>query len=256
MPTSLTFEAHLALLEASGGRLLEYGQQAGLTAPVPTCPAWDVRALLAHQSMVHRWAAVNVRGDDTTDVPNQTTIRDTVDDITGYYADGLEALLDALRGSPDDLKASTFLNDAPPPRHFWARRQGHETTMHMVDALAALAGHEPATRDAGIDTPVAVDGLDELLRGFFTRGRSKLFDGDEFAFAVTPTDADGRWIVRVAERMTVDDGDGQTSGADVNVTGTAAALYLALWNRGNDIDVSGRPDLLERWRATMRITWS
>ncbi len=78
----------------------------------------------------------------------------------------------------------TFLKDAPAPREFWARRQAHETTIHMVDAQSALLGRVPSTDEAGISSAFAADGLDELLRGFFTRGKSKLFDGKPFVVVV------------------------------------------------------------------------
>ena len=40
------------------------------------------------------------------------------------------------------------------------------------------------------------------------------------------------------------------------MTGTATQLYLALWNRGDEITAIGRPDVLERWRQTQRVRWS
>ena len=36
----------------------------------------------------------------------------------------------------------------------------------------------------------------------------------------------------------------------------AAALYLALWNRGGEVSAAGRPDVLERWRETTRVSWA
>ena len=104
---------------------------------------------------------------------------------------------------------------------------------------------------------MAVDGIDELLRGFFTRGRSKLYDGTAYRFAVEPRDADRRWIVDVAERLTVEPGDPPAAGdVAATITGTAAELYLALWNRGADVVVTGRSDVLEQWAATQRVRWS
>ena len=41
---------------------VSFARKAGLDAPVPTAPEWNVRQLLAHQGMVHRWAAANVKG--------------------------------------------------------------------------------------------------------------------------------------------------------------------------------------------------
>jgi uncharacterized protein (TIGR03083 family) len=255
--TSLTFDEHVAALEAAGTRLVALAVDAGLDAPVPTCPAWTADALLAHQAMVHRWAAAQVRGDDPAGVPDETTIRTTVTDLPGYYREGHAGLLDALRGAPADLVAMTFLLDAPPPRDFWARRQAHETTIHMVDALAATLGRLPTAAETGVDASLAADGIDELLRGFFTRGRSKLYDGAEYTFAVAPRDVDRRWLVHVAPRLQVEPGAAANGeGVDAMLTGTAAQLYLVLWNRGDEAELAGRPDVLEQWSATQRITWS
>ena len=256
MPTSLTLDDHLAAIESAGARQVGLAEKAGLDAAVPTCPTWTCRSLLAHQTMVHRWAAAHVRGEEP-DAMTQTDIAETVEDLPSYYRGGLSTLLDALRSAPADLGAMTFLKDAPAPREFWARRQAHETTMHGVDALSASLARWPTTGEAAIDTELAVDGLDELLRGFFTRGRSKLFDGTEFTMAVAPSDSPRRWVVQVAERLTVDPGDGADDPAvTATITGTAAALYLALWNRGSDVQVDGQEGLLERWRGTQRIGWS
>jgi uncharacterized protein (TIGR03083 family) len=257
VPTSLSFDEHLAALARAGDRLVDRAEVAGMEAAVPTCPRWTVADLVAHQSMVHRWATANVRGDDPTAVPSETTIRDEVADLPAYYREGCAALQAALRGAAPDLEAMTFLKDAPPPRQFWARRQAHETTMHMVDAESAVAQRRPTTAEADIEPALAADGIDELLRGFFTRGRSKLFDGAELTMVVVPTDVDRRWVVRVAERLTVEPGDGDLGAtADVTLAGTAAGLYLALWNRGDDIDVTGQRDVVERWHATQRVGWS
>jgi uncharacterized protein (TIGR03083 family) len=258
MPTSLTLDDHLAALDEAGSRLVELAEKAGLEAPVPTCPAWTAHALLAHQAMVHRWAAANVRGDDANAVPNQTEIRTTVEDLPAYYREGHAALLAALRAAPADLAAPTFLNDAPPPREFWARRQAHETTIHMVDALAAALGRLPTADEVDVDVSLAADGIDELLRGFFTRGRSKLFEGEEYAFAVEATDADRRWVVRVAERLRVDPDDAAAGTDDIaaRINGSAAELYLGLWNRGDAFQVAGPGELLDRWRANQRVSWS
>ena len=125
MPTSLTFAQHLAVLSAAGPRLAALAADAGPTAPVPTCPAWDANALLAHQAMVHRWATAIVTGTDPDDVPTQTELRSHAD-LAAYYREGLAALVDALSTAPEDLDVMTFLKDPPAPRHFWARRQAHE----------------------------------------------------------------------------------------------------------------------------------
>lgn len=228
-----------------------------MDVPVPTCPAWATDALVAHQAMVHRWATAHVRGDDPSTVPSQTEIRTSVGDLVGYFRDGHGALLAAFRDAAPDLKAMTFLEDAPAPREFWARRQAHETTIHMIDALAASLGRSPTANEADIAPALAVDGIDELLRGFFTRGRSKLYDGDEYTIAVCPSDSERRWVVHVAERLTVepDVSAGRVTEVEAVMSGTSAALYLALWNRGDEVEATGRGHVLDRWRTSQRVTW-
>src|SRR5262245_41468286 len=222
MPTSLTFAEHVDIIDASGARLADLAAAAGLDAPVPTCADWRTRDLVAHQAMVHRWAAAHVRGDDPDAVAGDAEILASVDDLIAYYRDGLVALVGAFRKAAPDIEVATFLNDAPPPRDFWARRQAHETTILRVAALAASLGRVPTAGDVGISAAIAVDGIDELLRGFMTRGRSKLYDGTDFTIAVAPTDFERRWVVSVAERLTVEPGDRPEGLTDATVTGSAA----------------------------------
>jgi hypothetical protein len=40
----------------------------------------------------------------------------------------------------------------------------------------------------------------------------------------------------------------------VEVSGSAAQVYLALWNRGDEVSCSD-PALLERWRTDVQVGW-
>jgi uncharacterized protein (TIGR03083 family) len=254
MPASLSFDRYVAVVAGSTTRMLDEIGEAGFDADVVTCPAWDGRSLLAHQTMVHRWATAHITGTDPEAVPNQTTIRETVEDIGSYFRDGADLLLRALRQAPDDLEAMVFLNDAPSPKMFWARRQAHENTIHAIDAVSARLGRVPIAAEAAIERDVAVDGIDELLCGFFTRGRSKLFDGTEYDVLVAPDDHDECWLVHVSERLTVD--KSSSTSAPVVISGSSAAVYQTLWNRGDEATVSGDDTLLSRWHSTQRVRWS
>ena len=201
MPTELTAEQHLEGLRAAMVAFVRYADRAGLSARVPTCPDWTVRDLVTHQGMVHRWAAALLR-DDTPEAvyPDafETEGRQAVDPLE-WLRDGAVELARTIAAAPLDARAIVFLNDAPAPRAFWARRQCHETTMHAVDALAAALGREPTPSETWIDPELAGDGIDELLGGFLTRPRS-LRSATEQLLVVAPTDADDRWEVRVARR--------------------------------------------------------
>ena len=60
----MNHDEFVAAIRRDGAALDVAARAAGVDAPVPSCPAWDVRALLAHQTMVHRWATAHVRGED------------------------------------------------------------------------------------------------------------------------------------------------------------------------------------------------
>lgn len=253
---ALSVDRYLGVLEAAATRFVDDARSAGLGASVPTCPAWDVTALVAHQAMVHRFATAVVNGTDPGTEPKQTALRKR-DDLLDFFEDGIGLLLDALRAAPDDLDAPTFLFDPPPPRVFWCRRQTHETTMHGVDALGARLGREPQADDCTIDDEFALDGIDEILGGFFTRGTSGLFDGDAYDVVVAPDGTDRRWIFHVATKNTITRATAdEVSGGDVTITGSPVGIYLGLWNRGDGLAVSGDDDLLARWREINRITWN
>ena len=63
MSTDLPLAAHLEGLRTALVAFVRYADRAGLRGGVPTCPDWTVRNLIAHQGMVHRWAAAIVRGE-------------------------------------------------------------------------------------------------------------------------------------------------------------------------------------------------
>lgn len=232
---------------------VRYAERAGLSASVPTTPGWSVRRLVAHQGMVHRWAAATVRGQVATETRWEHEGA-TAPDPLEWLRDGAIEVVSAIAGAPDDLDAPVFLADAPPPRAFWARRQCHETTVHAVDALSAALGRYPRAGDAGWITPeVALDGVDELLTGFLPRPVSRLRSDDPLRIAVRPTGAEHGWVVVVSSappvttRVPVAQADGDTV-----LAGDPVALYLTLWNRSDEVSPAGGWDL---WRDSAQVRW-
>jgi uncharacterized protein (TIGR03083 family) len=222
VPTQLTTARHLDGLREAMRAFTAYAGRAGLDAPVPTCPDWTVRDLVAHQGMVHRWAAALVRGER----PSNETVAafesegQDVEEPLAWLGLGADALVQALTEAPVDLVAPVFLDDAPPARAFWARRQCHETTMHGVDALAASLGRSPRPDE------------DALL-------------------VVRPDDLVDWWEVSMGPRPALTTrrtaGDQLPEDADWELTGGAVELYLRLWNR---------TDAPEEWRRLTAVTWS
>jgi uncharacterized protein (TIGR03083 family) len=229
---------------------VRYADRAGLGAAVPTCPGWTVRDLVAHQGMVHRWAAGLVRGESGIDPDSLEEAGRAEPDPLEWLRDGVIDLAETLTRAPDDLRAPVFLNDAPRPRDFWARRQCHETTVHAVDALSAALGRHPRAEETWIDTDLAVDGIDELLGGFLTRPRSRLRCEEDAVLVVAPDDVADWWLVRVGPRpaRTARRRGPRVDGTWV-VEGDAVDVYLSLWNR------TDRPGLDAGWRDRAAVTW-
>jgi uncharacterized protein (TIGR03083 family) len=258
--TALTFEEHLAGIAAATDRLAAWATEAGLDTGVPTCPGWTVRDLLAHEGMVHRWATRVVRGGDWRDTDDAAVEAEgrATEDPVGWVRAGAAGLLDALRAAPEDLEAFTFLRQAPPPRLFWARRQDHESTIHALDALAAREGRRPTAADAWFDAEHALDGVDELLVGFWQRRTKgpRAPQGKPYA-ALVVADSGERWLLDVsAERVETHHLAADEPGPDTAtsvLSGTAVDLYLALWNRGGHVDDPAL--LVRRWQEGGAITW-
>jgi uncharacterized protein (TIGR03083 family) len=256
MPTHLTPEAHLAGLRDAVVAFVRYVDRAGPAAAVPTCPEWTVLDLVAHQGMVHRWAAALVRGgrpEDEAVAAFEAEGRASSDPV-GWLRGGAVEVTRAVTEAPEHPTAPVFLNDAPAPRAFWARRQCHETTIHAVDAMSASLGRTPRADETWIDPVVALDGIDELLGGFLTRPRSRLRCEEEALLVVAPDGATDWWEVSLGPRPAVVTRhrapyDGEAD-PDWELSGSAVELYLRLWNRS---DPTGPAE--GDWRHLTAVRW-
>ena len=238
---------HLTRLREEGELFVEAATAAGLDAPVPTCPGWQVRDLVQHLGGVHRWTTSYI----LTGNPNPSHERGDAQyfaaigdgDLFRAYRSAHAVLVEALVAAPPDLACWAFL-PAPSPLAFWTRRQAHETTIHRVDA--EIAAGSPSACQAGF----SADGIDELLNGFFSRARGRLVCNPAVALAVRTTDTGDAWTIRIEpERRLVTPGAGD---ADCTVSGTAADLYLLLWNRRTPdrrFSVQGNHRVLDLWRT-------
>ena len=266
MPTRLTPEQHLDGLRAAVVGFVRYAERAGLSARVPTCPDWTVLDLVAHQGMVHRWAAAIVRGERPEDeaVADLESAGRAAPDPLAWLRDGAVEVVRAVTDATGDREAFVFLPDAPQPHGFWARRQCHETTIHAVDALAASLGRAPVAGDTWIDPELARDGIDELLGGFLSRPRSRLRCEDDAVLVVAPDDAEEWWEVALGPRPAVVTRheaayDGEID-PDWELTASSVDLYLRLWNRSQvpepSEDRDQDRDQDRDWRHLTAVTWS
>lgn len=259
-PSRPVIADQLSAITAASAALAGHFGATGPDTPVPTCPGWSIRDLVAHLGTVHRWATYVIENGVPlgVDVPPAAVPGD--DALAGWLSEGAELLTAAIAAAPEDLQAMVFLKDAPAPREFWARRQAHESTVHAVDGLGARLGRLPTTKEAGVPAALAADGLDELLTGFVPRRSSRLRSETPLTCVIAPTDVERAWTLRLSPEPPVTTRGAVTedeAGGPVTImTGSAASLYLGLHNRGDEIAVTGEPELLGVWRDTVRISWA
>ncbi len=249
----------LGALDREGRLLAEAAEAAGTDARVPPCPGWRVRDLLRHTGVVHRWATAFVADAHVSPRPMGDPPDLDGTDLLAWYRAGHRRLVDTLTAAPDDVRCWTF-HRAPvaSPLAFWVRRQAHETAVHRFDAEAARGGEATA-----VDAGFAVDGIDELLRGFHARSRSKVRTPEPRVLRVRATAEDGPgddtggatlavWTIRLSQDPPVTVLDASED-ADAELAGAAARLYLALWNRVPVPAVTGDASLAALWRNTSAI---
>jgi uncharacterized protein (TIGR03083 family) len=250
MESSMESSRFVEILDAEGQLLADAAERAGTDAEVPTCPGWQVRDLVRHTGTVHRWATSHVAERHLSPQPFGGLPDLDGSALLTWFREGHRTLVDTLASAPHDLECWSFM-PAPSPLAFWTRRQAHETAVHRVDAESALD-----TAPAPLAPDFATDGIDELLIGFHARAKSQVRTDEPRVLRVRATDRDDAvWTVRLspeppaAERTT----DRTAKEADCEVTGPAAALYLALWNRQPFPGVSGDPALAALWQEKSAV---
>ncbi|MEU5686462.1 hypothetical protein DEJ48_34650 [Streptomyces venezuelae] len=236
---------HIQIVAEEGKLLARAAAEAGTDAKVPTCPGWQVRDLLRHAGMVHRWAAAFLTERRTSyrlggELPDLDG-----DSLVEWFREGHAALVATLESAPPDVECWTFL-PSPSPLAFWARRQANETTVHRVDAESARGG-----TPSPLDVDFAVDGIEELLFGFHARKKSRVRSDVPCVLRVRATDA-RTWTLRLSDGPPVVE-HGATAPADCEVSGPATRLYLALWNRLPFPQVTGETALAALWREKSAI---
>lgn len=243
--------AFLGEVATHGIALADSAERAGVDAEVPSCPTWMVRDLVGHVGMVHRWAGEHVRHGRPSPGQHSELVTAPAEGLFDWFREGHAGLLAALADCPEDRDCFTFLAGAAPGRAFWARRQAHETAIHRADAESALG------RVPDLDRGLALDGIGELLEGFYGRPGGTLHADPPVTLRVAPDDADVSWWLQIgpAGRIVSRDAAGPV---DCTLHGRSVDLYLDLWNRtpAAPISVDGDARVHDLWRERARVAWS
>ena len=237
---------HLEALRTECDRFAAAVADADPSAPVPSCPDWDLRELVAHLGRVQRsWAATIRRGEDVEPRPPDESVRPG-EDLVGWFREGAGELLGAVEEAPADRPAWTWWR-SPRTAGAIARHQVQEAAVHRWDAEGAAGG-----RGGPLDAEAAADALDEFLHVTVVElHRWTAWTGAEGVVELAPTDRDGaRWVTLGP------DGPGPSRrrppAVDATLSGTASDLVLLLYRRIplERVAVSGDASL-----ATAFVDW-
>jgi uncharacterized protein (TIGR03083 family) len=237
-------------LEREGSRLAATLDTISWDAQVPGLD-WDVRSLIVHTGGAHRWATTIVReaSDDEVGAAYSRVGAGPIDgELAAWLREGLADLVAALRAAPEDLDVFTFL-PAHSARHFWARRQAHETAVHRADLESVSEAVTPFPVD------FAQDGIAEMLHGFAARRRNAITAPG--TVSLRPTDDGDAWRMTFGGETIIADRAASDTSADAMVTGSSSDLYLWLWNRpAAQVKIAGKEELARLWTETVRVRWS
>lgn len=253
MEPRLSVAEYLAALRREGDLFAAAVAAGNLDATVATCPEWTLRELAHHLGRTHIWAAAHVEQARPTPLSEeeQRAVWGDMppdDEVVSWYRASLDRLVAALESAPPDLVAWTFLANPPAPRAFWARRQAHELAIHRVDAQSVVGQVD------SVPVTFALDGLDELLFGFYSRPRSRLRSATPRTLSVRTAKAS--WIVHIGHEGAR--AESSEEPGDCIVHGRAGELYYALWNRLplHRFRVDGDPAVIDLWVNNATIRWS
>ena len=244
MPDMGSDVSYLQTLRSDAAALAAAARTAGLSAPVPSCPEWDVEKLVRHTGRVFTSCAAVVRARGPVDFEKLTGMPKG-DGVVEAFEERAAELADALAGLPEDFPIWNWFGIEPPVPGFYHRRMAQEIAIHRWDGQAAAGTTEP------IDTALAADGIDEFLTLF-------LDNADEGAdlggsLHLHATDADSEWVVRSDGGRLV--ATPEHAKADAAVRGTASDLGLFLTNRvpASALDVVGDTSVAEAWKDAVKF---
>ncbi|MGI9644121.1 MAG: maleylpyruvate isomerase family mycothiol-dependent enzyme [Ilumatobacteraceae bacterium] len=211
-----------------------------LDAAVTTCPGWDLRELVVHTGMVHRWAT-RVLLDGKAPDDRDLTLPGDDENLAAWMRAGAGELadrLDALGPDADVWHPWSLDRKA----WVWYRRLANETMVHRWDAEVAVAG------SSSLEPARASDGVDE----YFELGLPRVLEREQilapdFSLHVHCTDVEGEWLIW---------GEGgelqllaEHRKGDAALRGPAEMLLLVLMGRADRdrLDVVGDPAAAAEW---------
>lgn len=253
----LSFDRYCVEIAVQTDLLTSCIKDADLTAPVPSCPGWNLGQLLRHLGGGHRWAETIVRTRATQPLPDEQ-----VRDVSGYndedpvmlatwLAEGAAQLAATLRAAGPEAQVWT-----PVPGEtsvFLAGRFAHETVIHRADAALALGAKFIVEEEVALDALDEWMELDSLPQHFeiHPEKRELLGPGRTLHFHATDTapEVAAEWLIDLTGHTIV--WRRAHEKAAVVVRGPLTDLLLVIYRRwparSEGIEILGNVQLLDFW---------
>jgi uncharacterized protein (TIGR03083 family) len=227
------------------GAALGVAARTAPTAPVTTCPEWDMTGLVSHTGAIHHWVSkiVETRSADYVEGDGPP---DGFDALMAWYEGGVASLVAALSDAGPAAAVWNWLDRGPAPARFWFRRMAIETAVHRWDGENAAA---PRQADP-IASDLAIDGIDEYLEFVAVRLTHQPIEGFEGTLHLHAIDTDGEWSLELHENGL--EVSHEHTKADAAIRGTTSDLFLWMVNRlevdAPSLQPLGNPLVLASWR--------
>lgn len=246
----LNYDQHLGAVEAAISGLGDAIAAGPLDARVPTCPDWDVDALVHHVGgFTGFWTHVLAEGTGRPKPAyDEPPLADGPAAVAKWWAGVGDALLAELRAASPETEVWTW---APSDQTaaFVATRCTHELAVHALDAQLARGDARP------IDPAVAADGIEEIfvmMEAWRANGQHErgIFEGGGETLHVHGTD-EGRndeWLLILgADGLQVERTHAK---GDLALRGAVSDLELVLYDRPplGPVERFGDERVLDLWR--------
>jgi uncharacterized protein (TIGR03083 family) len=233
---------YLGSIAVDSAALTDLAKCHDLDLPVPACPGWTLRDLVAHVGGANRWVTTCVSSGLTAQervLPPGPTSRD---DLLSWFDESLGELLSALAATAPEDPVWTPIRGAS-GSVWWRRKQALEVAIHRADAEAATG-----VTLTVIEPRLALDGIDEYAQEFLPLMLHAVTAPPPVtAVLLSPNDIDESRVLSL-----IPAGDDRDPGIPhVELEASASDLLLWMWNRVTDGSpaVSGDDTVVTWWKG-------
>lgn len=253
-PAPLPYDA-IEHIRLDGTEFIRLMSDADPTLSVPACPDWRLNDLAIH--VAHTWnhwaGVVSMQITDRNDIRNIAELKQPSDHagVIDMLFDAHVRLCDALHEADDQAQVWTWTGSTQPIA--WvARRMTQETMVHLWDAGQAIGLDFEFAPDA------AADGIDEWLTWFAAgeRAEGEMKAGGTVHLHCTDDelpDGSGEWFISAMKEPKATFTREHRKG-DAAIRGSAQAILMWVWRRGDDVEVIGDEVVARRFRAFTDLT--